>query len=120
MSILTLSRHLGCALTALAGGLVLAGGATAAPISLSPTSANAQPRLDLSRLASPYDAGQAMKAAGVAHTAIDHSLPGQGATASVGFLCGGQPNTGTSGASGALGNDADGRFVGAQLRLGFR
>jgi hypothetical protein len=112
------SRRL--SLTALSAGLLLAGAARAAPISLNPTSANAQPRLDLSRLASPYDAGQAMKAAGIAQTAIDHSLPGKDATASVGFLCGGQPNTGASGASGALGTDRDGRFVGAQLRLGFR
>lgn len=109
MRTFTAIRRLAPSLTAFSIGLSLACAATAAP-----------PRLDLSRLASPYDAGQAMKAAGIAHTAIDHSLPGQAATASVGFLCGGQPNTGTSGAAGALGVDRDGRFVGAQLRLGFR
>jgi hypothetical protein len=116
----TTIRRFSGGLAILSVGLLLAGVATAAPISLSPSSTTAQPRLDFSRLASPYDAGQAMKAAGIAHTAIDRSLPSPSATASVGFLCGGQPNTGTSGASGALGADADGRFVGAQLRLGFR
>jgi len=121
MRISTPSHRLGCGLATLSAALLLAGAAAGAPLSLSSTSANAQPRLDLSRLASPYDAGQAMKAAGIAHTAIDHSLQGQSdVTASVGFLCGGQPNTGTSGASGALGTDRDGRFVGAQLRFGFR
>lgn len=126
MRIFTDTRRVGRRLAALSTGLVLtwsaiAGPAAAAPqIRLSPSPAAAPPKLDLSRLASPYDAGQAMRAAGVARTAIDHSLPSQGATASLGFLCGGPPNTGTSGASGALGTDRDGRFVGAQLRLGFR
>lgn len=122
MRISTNPRSLG--LTAAA--LLLSCAAIACPaaadpqIRLSPSPASTTPRLDLSRLASPYDADQAMKAAGIAHTAIDHSLQGQpDATASVGFLCGLQPNTGTSGASGALGTDRDGRFLGAQLRFGF-
>jgi hypothetical protein len=99
---------------------VIAGPAAAQQIRLHPPAASASPQLDLSRLSSRYDAGQAMKAAGIAHTAIDHDLQGEAATASVGLLCGLQPNTGTAGAPGALGVDRDGRFLGAQLRFGFR
>ena len=89
-------------------------------------SASAEPaprtplRLDLSQLASPYDEGQALKAAGIAHTSIDRSLGRRTATASVGFLCGLQPSTQTAGMAAARGVDHDGRFLGAQLRLGFR
>lgn len=98
----------------------LAAPALAEPqIRLAPPSTSTPPRLDLSRLASPYDAGQALKAAGIAHTAIDRSLQGQAATASLGFLCGMQPTTQTSGAAGAFGVDREGRFLGAQLRFGF-
>lgn len=98
----------------------IAGPAAAEPqVRLSPPAASAPPRLDLSRLSSRYDAGQALKAAGIARTSIDHSLPSQAATASLGFLCGMQPTTETSGAAGAFGVDREGRFVGAQLRVGF-
>lgn len=101
--------------------VAMTGPADAAPqVRLVPPSASAPPRLDLSRLGSPYDAGQALKAAGIAHTAIDRSLQGQAATASLGFLCGMQPTTQTSGAAGAFGVDREGRFLGAQLRVGFR
>jgi hypothetical protein len=86
-----------------------------------PTPQPATPlRLDLGRLASPYDEGQALKAAGVARTSLDRSFGDRGARASVGFLCGLQPQGATSGGMAAMGVDHDGRFLGAQLRLGFR
>jgi hypothetical protein len=77
-------------------------------------------RLDLSRLASRFEAGQALKAEGIARTSLDRAFQGRPGAASVGFLCGLQPSDRTSGAAGALGRDHDGRFLGAQLRLGFR
>ena len=96
-----------CSWLALTATLAVAGAAQAAP------------RLDLSRLVSPYDEGQVLKAAGIARTSLDRSFNPR-ASASLGFLCGGQPSTNTSGAAGALGVDRDGRFLGAQLRFGFR
>jgi len=69
---------------------------------------------------SPYDAGQAMKAAGIARTSLDRSFERSGVTTSLGFLCGLQPQAETHGGSGARGVDEDGRFLGAQLRFGFR
>jgi hypothetical protein len=106
-------------------GLVLAAaavqGAHAQPqIRLSPPAPAPARRLDLGRLASPYDAGQALKAQGIATTAVGHSFQDSGAKASVGFLCGLAPTTATSGGAGAMGVDHDGRFLGAQLRFGFQ
>jgi hypothetical protein len=85
------------------------------------TRSGAEPpaRLDLSHLAARFEPGQALKAAGIARTAVDRSFEGGGA-ASVGFLCGLEPAEQTSGAASAFGRDHDGRFLGAQLRLGFR
>jgi hypothetical protein len=83
-------------------------------------SAPAPARLDLSRLASRYDAARATRAPGVARTSIDRSLSGDAATASLGLLCGVQPAPDVRGAASALGSDRDGRFLGAQLRVGFR
>jgi hypothetical protein len=57
--------------------------------------------------------------AGIARTALDRRFEGDAATASVGFLCGLQPTEWTGG-GGAMGVDHDGRFLGAQLRFGFR
>jgi hypothetical protein len=94
---------LGCALTA--------GPACAAPAAL---------RVDLAPAASRYDAAQALKAAGVARTAFDRPLGDEAAKASLGFLCGLQPYTETHGAAGAFGVNREGRFLGAQLRFGFR
>lgn len=114
----TAVRRLGRPFAAFWAGPLLVCAAIAGPAEAAPP-ATAPPRLDLSRLASPYDAGQALKAAGIAHTSLDRSLLNNAATASLGFLCGGPPSTGTSGAAGALGYDSDGRFLGAQLRFGF-
>jgi hypothetical protein len=104
---------------AAATGLVVAAPATAAESSM-PAAGAATPRLDLSRLSSPYDEGQALKAAGVARTSVDRRFEDRPGSLSAGFLCGANPQTQTSGGVGALGLDRDGRFLGAQLKLGFR
>jgi hypothetical protein len=99
---------------------VALGGAAHAGTRVPPAPPAAAPaRLDLSRLSSPYDAGQARKAAGIAQTAVERSFANR-AAASVGFLCGLAPTSGASGGASALGVDRDGRFLGAQLRFGFR
>jgi hypothetical protein len=97
------------AVTALVAAAALTGHAWAQPAD----------RLDLSRLASRFDTGQAWRDAGVARTSLDRSLR-PGAAASVGLLCGLQPSSQASGGASALGVDHDGRFLGAQLRFGFR
>jgi hypothetical protein len=112
--VLRRSRHrLSLASVALVAAAALAGPALAEPPNPD------HPKLDHSRLGSRFDAGQALKEAGVAHTSLDRSFAGHGA-ASVGFLCGLQPSDQTSGMGGAFGRDHDGRFLGAQLRFGFR
>ena len=115
-----LGRNLAGAGLALACAVNAAPAAAASQVRLAPPPVPGPAKLDLGRLSSPFDAAQARKAAGIADTAIDRSLQGGAATASVGFLCGLQPSTQTSGAAGALGIDREGRFLGAQLRLGFR
>lgn len=89
------------------------------PIRLAPATGGASPPLKI-QLSSPYDAGQALKAQGIARTSLDRSLRGEGSTASIGFLCGMSPSVQTHGGAGALGVDTEGRFLGAQLKLGFR
>ncbi|MDB5448441.1 MAG: hypothetical protein JWQ97_3758 [Phenylobacterium sp.] len=76
--------------------------------------------LDLSRLRSPYDGSRDLKASGIARTALDRNFSGRRSTASVGFLCGLQPAPVASGGAAAYGVDPHGRFLGAQLRFGFR
>ena len=100
--------------------LAAAPAARAQPQIQAPGPAAATAPLDLGRLASPYDAGQALKAAGIARTAVDHSFQDARATAALGLLCGLAPATAPHGAPGAMGVDRDGRFLGAQLRVGFR
>jgi hypothetical protein len=102
-----------------AGVLACAGPAGAeTPIRLEPLAATRPPLQ--TRLSSPYDADQALRTAGIARTSFDRRLQGEASTASVGFLCGMQPSTQTHGGAGALGVDTEGRFLGAQLKLGFR
>ena len=84
-----------------------------------PTAAGPRAPLQI-RLTSPYDAGQALKAQGIARTELDRSLQGEGSSAAIGFLCGMQPSTQTHGGAAALGVDTEGRFLGAQLKFGFR
>lgn len=103
------------AVVALTAAALLAGPIRAEPAAVP----DAPARLNLSRLASRFDAGQALKLAGIARTSVDRSLDPH-ATASLGFLCGAAPQSETRGPAGALGADHDGRFLGAQLRLGFR
>lgn len=76
--------------------------------------------LDLRRLSSPYDAGQALKAAGIARTSLDRSLGRSEATASFGLLCGLTQTPDVHGGANAFGYDREGRFLGAQLHLAFR
>lgn len=52
-------------------------------------------------------------------TAIDRPLSSDGLTASLGLLCGRQPNRDISGGAGAFDKDAEGKFLGAQLRRAF-
>lgn len=99
-------------------GAVAGPAAAETPIRLEPTTP-VRPAVQL-RLSSPYDAGQALKAQGVARTSLDRSLQGEASRASVGFLCGMQPSTQSHGGAGALGVDTEGRFLGAQLKFGFR
>jgi hypothetical protein len=56
---------------------------------------------------------------GVAKTAVDRKLD-DGATGSLGFLCGLQPGADRYGAGAAHGYDPTGRFVGAKLSFAFR
>jgi hypothetical protein len=103
----------------MAGAAALVAGPVGAQtvLRLDPPSAAAG-RSEFSPAASPYDAAQAMKAAGIAQTAVVRGFSDNG-SASVGFLCGLQPSAQTTGA-GVFGADPHGRFVGAQLRFGFR
>ena len=82
--------------------------------------ASSTPHLDLSRLRSPYDASQGQQPAGVARTALERRFSRSGSGAAVGFLCGLQPSAVSSGGAAAYGVDPQGRFLGAQLRFGFR
>lgn len=89
-------------------------------LALAAGSAGAEPaRLRLDPPASRFDGDQARRAAGIARTAVDQPLASRG-TAAVRFLCGLAPSDRGSGAASALGTDHDGRFLGAQLRFGFR
>lgn len=60
----------------------------------------------------------ALRAAGIARTSVDHSFAGR-ATASLGFLCGLQPRADEAIGS-AHGFDSQGRFLGAKLSFAFR
>lgn len=60
----------------------------------------------------------ALRAAGIARTSVDHSFAGK-ATASLGFLCGLQPRADEAIGS-AHGFDSQGRFLGAKLSFAFR
>jgi hypothetical protein len=100
---------------------ILALVAALAPVSPAIAAAAAPPpRLDLSRLSSRFDDGQVLRRQGVARTSLEHGLQGGAAHASLGFLCGLQPQGRTAGGAAAYGVDHDGRFLGAQLRVGFR
>lgn len=62
----------------------------------------------------------ALRRAGIARTAVDRALAGEDMTGSLGFLCGLHPGADRAGLAAARGNDPNGRFLGAKLRLSFR
>ncbi len=61
----------------------------------------------------------ALRAAGVVRTSLDHRFERQDTVASFGFLCGLHPNLDTSGGANAYGNDPHGRFLGAKFSRAF-
>lgn len=107
------------ALSLLAAAVALVGVPAETSIHLETPASTAAAPLRI-RLSSPYDAAQALKAQGIARTSLDHRLQDETSTAAIGFLCGMQPSTQTHGGAGALGVDTEGRFLGAQLKFGFR
>lgn len=62
-----------------------------------------------------FDQANALRAAGLARTSLDRRFGDDGATGSVGFLCGLQPS-----GDNRAGSDPHGRFVGAKLSFAFR
>lgn len=69
-----------------------------------------------------YAERAALRAAGLARTAIDRRFSDsddKAVTGSLGFLCGLQPNPADKGAPAAYGVDPHGRFVGAKLAFAF-
>lgn len=112
------------AAVAAAAGAADAQVAPPTPGALSPYRVGAEPTrltIDISGArALPYAQANALKAAGLAQTAIDHQFARDGLVGSAGFLCGLQPGQNDTGGAAAHGFDPQGRFVGAKLRLAFR
>ncbi|MCR5880639.1 hypothetical protein [Phenylobacterium sp. J367] len=75
------------------------------------------PRIRLEMPASDAEA-YALRSAGIARTAVERRS--DGATASLGFLCGLQNGAGRTGSAAVRGDDPMGRFLGARLSLAFR
>jgi hypothetical protein len=101
--------------------------AATALLAAAPAAARAEPGAGSSpasdggiRLSSPYDAAQALKAAGLARTSVERRFEDRAATASLGFLCGRQADPDARAGASAYGSDPHGRFLGAQLRFAFR
>jgi hypothetical protein len=126
-------RHLWTALLACVGTLGVAGAATAQtatqtldnllPAHAEAFGAGGRPVLDLSALrasASPYAEAGALRAAGIARTALDHRFAPDDVTGSAGFLCGLVPGVEKTGAAAAAGYDPQGRFLGTRLSYTFR
>jgi len=102
-----------------------AGAVLALLLPIAGAAASPPPDLDLSRLRLPPAMAYELRAAGLARTALERPLgrahgTDAAASAAVGFLCGRQPAAVTSGGAAAYGVDPHGRFLGAQLRFGFR
>ncbi|MDB5453171.1 MAG: hypothetical protein JWO33_1749 [Caulobacteraceae bacterium] len=89
----------------------------ALPALASPIS-RGQPALDLAvRARDPKDVeAQALRAAGLARTAVDRRFASDDLTGSLGFLCGIEPGFKENGVTGS---DPHGRFLGAKLSYGF-
>jgi hypothetical protein len=86
---------------------------------------DAGPVLDLTlpgtRRAQAFAQSNALRAAGVARTALDHRFSRDDeVVGSLGFLCGLHENLDTSGGARAYGSDPNGRFLGAKLSFAFR
>ena len=62
---------------------------------------------------------QASRIPGIARTSVDYRLAKDGAVGSLGFLCGLKASSDRGGAAQAYGSDANGRFVGAKVRVAF-
>ena len=62
---------------------------------------------------------QASRIPGIAKTSVDYRLAKDGAVGSLGFLCGLKASSDRGGAAQAYGADANGRFVGAKVRVAF-
>ena len=62
---------------------------------------------------------QASRIPGIAKTSVDYRLAKDGAVGSLGFLCGLKASSDRGGAAQAYGSDANGRFVGAKVRVAF-
>ena len=101
---------------------------TAAALASLAGAANAQTSLTSAVFAAPAASrvsiapeiarANALRAAGIAKTSVDHSFS-RTATASLGFLCGLQPRADEAIGS-AHGFDSEGRFLGAKLSVAFR
>ena len=82
----------------------------------------ARPTSDLSRVVfAPRHIAEAhaSRIPGIAKTSVDYRLAKEGAVGSLGFLCGLKASSDRGGAAQAYGSDANGRFVGAKLRVTF-
>lgn len=66
-----------------------------------------------------FEEGNALRAAGLARTAVDGRLGREDMVGALGFLCGRPDNLNTDGAADLHGHDPHGRFVGARLSLAF-
>ena len=86
------------------------------------SAARARPADDLSRAVfAPRHIVEAHAARipGIARTSVDYRLAKEGAVGSLGFLCGLKASSDRGGAAQAYGADANGRFVGAKVRVAF-
>lgn len=104
--------------TALIGAGLLSLGATGA----ASAEGAARPADDLTRVVfAPRHIAeaQASRIPGIAKTSVDYRLAKDGAVGSLGFLCGLKASSDRGGAAQAYGSDANGRFVGAKVRVAF-
>lgn len=86
--------------------------------------ARAEPARQMSLPARPdsaarFDKANALRAAGVARTAVDRSFGRDEVVGALGFLCGRPDNLNSDGAADAYGHDPHGRFLGAKLSVAF-
>jgi hypothetical protein len=111
---------------ALAAGAANAQAVSPIPVApaASPAGASARSSIDLSVSRTDLEIAtaqaNALRAAGVVQTAVDHSFaPHDDVVGSLGFLCGRQPAYSHSGVAEARGYDPDGKFLGGKLSFAF-